>query len=134
MYSIPILGSTVHRMKCCKLDNYAYFGCTEKRSNYGKWINCRDFGQNLMVEGQCHSGASADCNGDFNGVKCCQAKIGNQVVGPDFDRCEWLGGGIGESKSCPKNMVLIGRCGSGEWRDCNNGNSHESYCCKLKYL
>ena len=129
-YKYFIAGSSVHRLRCCDLQNYAYFSCSGKSSSYGGRITC---GSTTTLEGQCHSGSAADCSGTYNRADCCQAKIGNQLVGPDLSKCSWKGGDHGSNLYCPADTVLVGRCGSGGYRDCR-GNSHEIYCCKLKYL
>ena len=64
-------GGTAHQLKCCALDSFYYSDCDNFDSNYGVPIDCRDHGDGLILEGQCHSGFHADCHGDFNLVTCC---------------------------------------------------------------
>ena len=64
-------GGTVHQLKCCAMDSFYYTDCDSFSSNYGVPIDCRDHGDGLILEGQCHSGFGADCHGDFNQVSCC---------------------------------------------------------------
>ena len=40
-------------------------------SDWGGQIDCREAGDLLMVEGQCHSGKGHDCSGSANIVDCC---------------------------------------------------------------
>merc|ERR1712189_109103 len=56
-------GGTAHQLKCCALDSFYYSDCDNIDSNYGVPIDCRDHGDGLILEGQCHSGFHADCHG-----------------------------------------------------------------------
>ena len=58
-----------------------------------------------------------------------------QLIAPDLGRCQTINGAEGGDNSiCPGNMVVVGRCGSGGDKDCPGDNSHQTYCCPLKYI
>merc|ERR1711971_1302882 len=65
-------GGTVHQIKCCDMAEFYYSNCNTFNSDYGQPIDCRDHGDTLILEGQCHSGQHHDCHGSANLVSCCQ--------------------------------------------------------------
>ena len=79
----------MHQLKCCAMPGFAYSSCekvffyntlwtlkvslfrAQVSSDWGGQIDCREAGDLLMVEGQCHSGKGHDCSGSANIVDCC---------------------------------------------------------------
>ena len=103
----------VHQLECCQLPEYYYSDCNTFSSSYGIGIDCRDHGENLVMEGQCHSGHNDDCHGNFNQVTCCQGHYQGQLVGPT-NECTWEYTGFGVQLECGRSdEIIVGRCGSG---------------------
>ena len=69
------------------------------------------------MEGQCHPGTYADCNGSYNKVQCCAAEMNGRKIGPSPSECYWTWGNYGVPLECRGNeSVITGRCGSGKRR------------------
>merc|ERR1719282_1837744 len=116
-------GGTVHQLKCCEMPEYYYSNCNTFNSDFGVPIDCRDHGDGLILEGQCHSGFHADCHGDFNLVTCCGGHFNGTNVGSTTE-CTWEYGGFGDQIECGRSdEVLVGRCGSGRRGDCPGGTA-----------
>ena len=128
-------GGTVHQLKCCEMPEYYYSNCNTFNSDFGVPIDCRDHGDGLILEGQCHSGEHHDCHGSANLGTCCEGTYQGRAVGPVETECTWEYGGYGAMLECGRSdEVLAGRCGSGKNLDCPGGTSHGNLCCKLDFL
>ena len=118
-------GGTVHQLKCCALPEYYFSDCNTFNSDWGVPIDCREHGDGLVLEGQCHSGENHDCHGAANQVACCQGHYQGQEVGPTSE-CTWEYIGHGAQIECGRSdEVLVGRCGSGRdlgIQPCQNTN------------
>merc|ERR1712029_133771 len=99
-------GGTVHQLKCCAMDTFYYTDCDSFSSNYGVPIDCRDHGDGLILEGQCHSGFGADCHGDFNQVSCCGGHYDVKIVGSTTE-CTWMYGGFGDLIECGRSDEIL---------------------------
>ena len=84
---------------------------------------CRDHGDNLIMEGQCHSGQHKDCHGSANQVTCCQGHYEGREVAAS-DQCTWEYFQHGQQMECGgSDEIIVGRCGSGR----NQGEQKEKY-------
>ena len=97
------------------MPEYYYSDCATYGSGYGVPIDCRDHGEGLVIEGQCHSGQGIDCHGSVNLVQCCQGHYQGRAVGPTTE-CSWQYHGHGAMLKCGRSdEILVGRCGSGKY-------------------
>ena len=97
------------------MPEYYYSDCSSYGSGYGVPIDCRDHGEGLVIEGQCHSGQGIDCHGSVNLVQCCQGHYQGRAVGPTSE-CSWQYHGHGAMLECGRSdEILVGRCGSGKY-------------------
>merc|ERR1712110_1366704 len=127
-------GGTVHQLLCCSLPDYTYSHCNTYSSDWGVGIDCRDHGDETLMEGGCNSGENHDCHGSANLVTCCDGAQGGEKVGPT-DECTWEYSGHGTMLECGRtDEVLVGRCGSGKGLDCPGGTSHGILCCELDFI
>ena len=106
-------GGTVHQIKCCDMADFYYSNCNTFNSDFGQPIDCRDHGDTLILEGQCHSGQHHDCHGSANLVSCCQGHYEGTDVGPT-SQCTWEYFDHGQQMECGRSdEIIVGRCGSG---------------------
>ena len=75
IFTICCPGGTIHQLKCCAVPDYYFSDCNTFPARFGEPFDCRDHGDNVVVEGQCHSGENNDCHGQQNLVTCCQELI-----------------------------------------------------------
>merc|ERR1712107_692823 len=127
-------GGTVHQLKCCAVADYYFSDCNTFPARFGEPFDCRDHGDNVVVEGQCHSGENNDCHGQQNLVTCCQGHYQGREVAPTKE-CTWEYFGYGVMMECARSdEVIAGRCGSGKNQDCPGSTSHGSLCCEFDFV
>merc|ERR1711934_234782 len=104
-------------------------------SDYGQSLNCNtnnSKGAMDVMVGGCGSGRYHDCTTNSgtsvaNVANCCTT--GDITVGPT-NMCAWRWGNYGDYLTCPDGYAAAGACGSGAYRDCNNGSAYTGvWCC-----
>jgi len=133
-------GGHSHRLKCCKMDEFAWGTCESHHADWGHHLSCPE---GKFVETMCASRYFGDCNsGGWTDASCCLGYYNNKAVEVNSDNCSWQHGGSGEDKWCVGDQpVLAGICGSGSDRDCDykdfggsaGSNVHGILCCEFKY-
>ena len=126
-------GGSVYQLRCCAVEGYYYSGCNSFAAGFGANNDCRDHGEQLLLEGSCSSGEHNDCAGSANTAVCCSGHLNSTEVGPTAE-CTWEYTGHGKQLECGRSdEIVVGRCGSGGNLDCPGDSSHGNLCCELDF-
>merc|ERR1712080_723389 len=127
--------NAVTMLKCCDLPGFFYTDCTKHGANWGVPMDCTQLkGTAPLVEGICGSGFRHDCHGQGHEIECCSGSVNGTAVGPT-SQCYWeYTAAFGMQVECGRDdEVIVGRCGSGEHKDCPGAHVHGIYCCELDF-